>query len=177
MVKNDLPLMGNKVEIKRFLASDISNDYISWLNDKNIMRYSNQRFLVHSMDSCLQYYAAFEGSDNLFMGIHRLSDNKLIGTMTAYISKNNGTVDVGIMVGDQCVWGMGYGLDAWITVTNWLLTCQNIRKLTAGTVACNFGMIKLIERSGMILEATRKAQKIIDGCPVDVLYYAKFNGN
>jgi ribosomal-protein-alanine N-acetyltransferase len=176
MAKNSFSLLGDKVELKPFLASDINDDYISWLNDKNVMKYSNQRFLVHSMDSCLQYHAAFEGSDNLFMGIRRLSDNELIGTLTAYVSSNHGTVDVGIMIGNQSVWGMGYGLDAWITMTNWLLARQNIRKLTAGTLACNVGMIKLMERSEMILEATRKSQEIIDERPVDILCYVKFNG-
>ena len=72
---------------------------------------------------------------------------------------------------------MGYGLDAWITMTNWLLARKDIRKLTAGTLACNSGMIKLMERSGMVLEATRKSQEIVEKCPVDMLYYAKFNGN
>ena len=111
------------------------------------------------------------------MGIRRLSDNKLIGTLTAYVASNHGTVDVGIMIGDCSVWGMGYGLDAWITMTNWLLARNDIRKLTAGTLACNLGMVKLMERSGMVLEATRKSQEIVEGCPVDMLYYAKFNGN
>lgn len=176
MAKSSFSLIGDKVELKPFLASDINDDYISWLNDKNIMRYSNQRFIVHSMDSCLKYHAAFQESDNFFMGIRRLSDNEMIGTLTAYVATNHGTVDLGIMIGNRAVWGMGYGLDAWITMTKWFLARQNIRKLTAGTLACNFGMIKLMERSGMILEATRKAQEIIDECPIDILYYAKFNG-
>ena len=170
-------LSGNKVVLKPFLVADINDDYIGWLNDQYVVKFSNQRFLVHSMDSCLRYQASFEGTDNLFMSVRRLTDNELIGTLTAYVASNHGTVDMGIMIGNQSIWGMGYGLDTWITMANWLLGRQDIRKLTAGTLACNLGMITLMERSGMILEATRKAQEIVEGCPVDVLYYAKFNGN
>ena len=177
MSDNDFFIRGSRVLLKPFLISDIDPAYIGWLNDQNVVKYSNQRFLVHSLDSCLRYQASFEGTDNLFMSIRRLTDNELVGTVTAYVARNHGTVDVGIMVGNKSVWGMGYGLDAWMTITSWLLKRQDIRKLTAGTLACNFRMIALMERSGMILEATRKAQEIVEGCPVDVLYYAKFNGN
>jgi RimJ/RimL family protein N-acetyltransferase len=177
MVEISFSLIGNMIVLKPFLVADINDAYIGWLNDKNVMKFSNQRFFVHSMESCLRYQASFEGTDNLFMGIFRLSDDKLIGTLTAYVASNHGTVDVGIMIGDYSVWGMGYGLDAWITMTNWLLARKDIRKLTAGTLACNSGMIKLMERSGMVLEAIRKSQEIVEKCPVDMLYYAKFNGN
>ena len=177
MAENSFPLRGNAIELKPFSVADINDAYIGWLNDPNVVKYSNQRFFVHTMDSCLRYQASFEGTDNLFMGIRTLSDDKLIGTLTAYIASNHGTVNVGIMIGDSSIWGMGYGLDAWITMNNWLLARKDIRKLNAGTLACNSGMIKLMERSGMVLEATLKSQEIVEKCPVDILYYAKFNGN
>jgi len=56
----------------------------------------------------------------------------------------------------------------------WLFECNNIRKVTAGTLACNYGMLKIMERSGMHHEATRKNQEIINGKAVDIIYYAKF---
>ena len=94
MAKNPFFLRGNKISLKPFLVADIDDEYISWLNDKNVMKFSNQRFFVHSYESCMVYRASFEGTENLFIGIHRLSDDKLIGTLTAYFSTNHGTVDM-----------------------------------------------------------------------------------
>lgn len=175
LVDSGFVLSGNKVLLKPFSKSDIDDVYIGWLSDPNVVRFSNQRFLRHDRESCLRYQASFEGTGNLFMSVRRLSDDRPIGTMTAYVARHHGTVDVGIMIGDQSVWGMGYGQDAWDAMTNWLLRREDIRKLTAGTLACNFGMIRLMERSGMSLEAVRKAQEIVEGRPVDMLYYAKFH--
>lgn len=169
------PLRGNKVLLRPFTESDIDASYLGWLNDADVVRFSNQRFLVHDQKSCLRYLASFAGSTNMFMSVRRLSDDRQIGTMTAYLSKPHGTVDVGILIGEKSVWGRGYGQDAWDTFTNWLLRQENIRKLTAGTLACNYGMIKLMERSGMQLEAVRKEQEIVEGSPVDILYFAKFD--
>jgi [ribosomal protein S5]-alanine N-acetyltransferase len=174
MAPQELELRGNKVIINSFTASDINVSYISWLNDPVVVRFSNQRFIVHDEKSCLRYLASFNNSVNLFMGIRRLSDGHLVGTMTAYVSSHHDTVDVGIMIGDKSVWGSGYGQDAWETLTDWLLKRDDIRKLTAGTLACNYGMIKLMERSGMHHEATRKEQEIVNKQAVDVLYFAKF---
>ncbi len=176
MAGNGFVLSGNNVLLKPFSASDINAAYMGWLNDPNVVRFSNQRFFKHDRESCMRYQASFEGTDNLFMSVRRLSDDSPIGTITAYVARHHGTVDVGIMIGDSSVWGMGYGQDAWDTMTSWLLGCEDIRKLTAGTLACNLGMIKLMERSGMSLEAVRKAQEIVEERSEDMLYYAKFHG-
>lgn len=168
-------LYGDKVVLKPFDATDIDDIYINWLNDPEVVRFSNQRFLMHDRKSCLRYLASFEGTNNLFISVRRQLDGRPLGTLTAYVSRYHGTVDVGIMIGDKSAWGLGYGQDAWDTLTNWLLGREGIRKLTAGTLACNYGMIKLLERSGMVLEAARKAQEIVEGHPVDILYYARFD--
>jgi [ribosomal protein S5]-alanine N-acetyltransferase len=175
MADSELVLQGNKVLLRSFTESDIDDSYIDWLNDPDVVRFSNQRFLRHNQESSLRYLASFENTDNLFMSVRRLSDDCPVGTMTAYVTKHHGTVDVGIMIGDKTVWGSGYGRDAWLTLTDWLLKRDEIRKLTAGTLACNFGMIKVMECSGMHHETTRNEQEIVNKQAVDILYYAKFS--
>ena len=175
MVNPVFNLQGVKVVLRKFTESDINDNYISWLNNLDVMRFSNQRFLKHNLESSLQYLSSFDNTNNLFISIRRLSDDSPIVTMTAYISNNHRTADVGILIGDKAVWGLGYGQDAWNTLIKWLFDHNNIRKITAGTLACNHGMIKLIESSGMCYEATRKEQEIVNKQAIDILYYAKFH--
>ena len=79
-----------------------------------------------------------------------------------------------MLVHETSVWGGGNGQDAWNVLTNWVLAQDSIRKLTAGTLACNRAMIRIVERSGMQLEAVRKSQEIVDGMPQDILHFARF---
>ncbi|MEQ9638109.1 MAG: GNAT family N-acetyltransferase [Devosia marina] len=167
-------LSGKLVRLRPFTSEDISGAYLGWLNDPLVTRFSNQRFRRHDRTSSLAYLASFEGTDNLFMSMRRLADDSAIGTMTAYLSRHHGTVDVGIMVGDRTAWGKGYGQDGWNVMLDWLAGLANIRKITAGTAAPNIGMQRLMERSGMTLEARRIGQEIIEGKPEDILYYARF---
>lgn len=169
-------LQGRQVALAPFTAEDITARYISWLNDPRVVRFSNQRFRRHDRASCESYLASFAGTANRFFSIRRLSSGEAIGTATAYVSQHHATVDAGILIGDPSVWGRGLGQDAWDTLTSWCMAQPGMRKLTAGTLDCNTGMIRLMERSGMELEAVRRAQELVDGQPHDLLYYARFSG-
>lgn len=170
-------LLGTKILLRPFDVSDITPEYVSWLNDPEVVKYSNQRFVEHSEDSCLNFYNSFTYSDNLFISIRLQDTDEAVGTMTAYVSPHHGTVDIGIMIGERSVWGCGIGQDAWDTLLDWFIAQPHIRKITAGTMRCNQPMVKLMERSGMSLEAIQVKQELLDGMPQDLLYYAKFRGD
>lgn len=160
--------------MSRMTRDDISRDYIGWLNDEIIMRFSNQRFHQHSFDTCARYLKNFENTDNLFLKIQRKPDLVMIGTMTVYYSRHHGTADIGILVGHPEARGRGFGRDAWATVADWLMEAEGVRKVTAGTLRCNTAMVKLMEAAGMTLEAVRTSQELIDNEPQDMLLFARF---
>lgn len=170
-------LSGSKVLLRPFVEADISVEYISWLNDPEVVKYSNQRFVRHTRESCLRYFQSFEGSPNIFISVRRSDNDSALGTMTAYVSPRHQTVDIGILIGSRAMWGGGFGQDAWNTLLNWFTKQSGIRKLTAGTMRCNAGMVKLMERSGMTLEAIPPAQELLDGVPQDMVYFGKFIGH
>ena len=172
-MSGEVHLTGSKVRLDSFTATDLSSTYVGWLNDPQVVRLSNQRFLTHSTESCRAYLAAFEGSANLFLSVKTL-DGRAIGTMTVFRSVPHGTADVGIMIGERSCWGGGYGQDAWDTLLGWLLVQPGIRKVTAGTLACNVAMVRLMERSGMTLEGVRREQELVEGVPQDIVLYARF---
>jgi RimJ/RimL family protein N-acetyltransferase len=168
------PLRGARVIVRAFQASDLTDEYVGWLNDPETVRFSNQRFRRHSIASCRRYFESFGGTDNLFLSVRAAADDTAVGTMTVYYQRPHGTADVGILIGRRDARGTGIGQDAWSTVIDWLASHPAIRKITAGTVAPNIGMVRLMERSGMHQEAARASQEIVDGVAVDVLYYARF---
>jgi RimJ/RimL family protein N-acetyltransferase len=171
-----LTLIGDRVHLTTFTEDDITSDYLGWLNDPVVTRFSNQRFHTHSAESCRSYLRSFTGTSNLFLSVRRIEDDKPIGTMTAYVSPNHGTADLGILIGDRSVWGQGYGQDAWDTLCSHLMVYPRMRKLTCGTLASNEGMIRVAERSGMELECRRRAQELLEGEPIDIFYFARFVG-
>lgn len=170
-------LVGAKTVLRTFCETDISPEYLCWLADPEVMRFSNQRFKKHTSDSAAEYLNSFAGSDNIFLGIHLAESDRLVGTITAYRSQPHNTADMGLMVGDRSCWGKGIGLDAWKVLLGYLLDVCQLRKVTGGTLGCNVGMVKIMERSGMELEAVRAQQELVDQIPQDILYFAKFHSS
>jgi len=169
-----LELAGRLTLLQPFSEADISEEYLGWLGDPEVVRFSNQRFHTHTRQTALAYLRSFVGTNNLFLGIRLAESRRLIGTMTAYRSLHHLTADMGILIGDRSCWGKGVGLDAWHRLMDYLLVVCKMRKVTGGTLRCNVGMVRIMERSGMILEAVRAQQELVDQVPQDVLHFAKF---
>lgn len=176
-------LRGRRVVLRPFVASDITDAYIGWLNDPEVVRYSNQRFVRHTRESCERYFAGFAGSPHLFVSLRLAAAasgapgtqiEQAVGTLTAYRSLPHGTADIGILLGERAAWGQGIGLEAWQLLCDWLLATPGLRKLTAGTLASNRAMLAVAERSGMQREGVRRAQELVDGVPTDIVHFARF---
>jgi RimJ/RimL family protein N-acetyltransferase len=169
-----LNLRSRRLRLESFDESCISPEYLAWLNDPDVMRFSNQRFREHTPESARVYVRSFAGSRNLFVGLRLADSGRLIGTMTAYVAEPHATADMGLLIGDRACWGRGYGLEAWTALMSHLFAARAMRKVTAGTVRSNVGMRLIMERSGMQLEAVRSRQEIVEGVEEDVLYFARF---
>lgn len=174
MTADPFPLLGERIALRRFQRSDITEDYIGWLNDPVAVRFSNQRFVQHDAVSCERYFQSFAGTPNLFLSVRSRAEDRPIGTMTVYISPQHCTADMGILIGDRTFWGKGFGQDAWKTMLKWLLGPGGMRKVTAGALAVNEPMIRLAERCGMRLECRRMRQEIVEGQEVDILHFGRF---
>lgn len=164
-----------RVVIRNFNRSDITNDYISWLNDGEVVKFSGQRFLSHDQTSALRYLDSFAGTSNLFLSITDSVSGESIGTLTVYRQINHGLADVGIMIGNRQFWGQGLGLASWNLVISFLINELEIRKVTAGTIRSNKPMLAIMEHSGMKCEAVLPSQQLLNGEPEDVFLYAKYS--
>lgn len=163
-----------RVTLRLFSESDISEQYLSWLNEPEVVKYSNQRFQTHTAESARDYLHSFDGTSNLFLAIINNANNEMVGTLTVYCSVPHKTADIGILIGDKRVWGQGLGLAAWRLAISYVLDTLGYRKVTAGTLKVNQGMVRIMEKSGMRLEAVRARQELVEGQEVDIVYYAKF---
>lgn len=153
---------------------DVSH-YLKWLCNERVVRYSEQRHKEHTPTSQYEYLTVFNkprpiGEDQLWEIVR---DGIPIGTITAYRNSPNRTANLGLMIGEPRVWGTGYGPEAWEAVSNYLFE-DGIRKLEAGCMASNAGMIKALQKCGFTHEATLPNYFLLDGRPEDMLYYGRY---
>jgi RimJ/RimL family protein N-acetyltransferase len=172
--KDSLTLEGRAVALKSFSIGNITPNYIAWLNDPEVVKYSNQRFFLHNTDTCLEYFLSFIGTNNIYLAIYLKEENLYVGTMTVYISIAHETADIGILIGDKKNWGKGIGQEAWVLMVDWLIKVAKVRKVTGGAIRSNVHMTKIMVNSGMKNDGVRVEQELLDGKPQDIVYFAKF---
>lgn len=168
-----LPLTDGSITVERFGRTHLQERYVGWLNDAEVVRFSNQRFMQHTLSSCAQFYDGIKSSSAVFLAVSHY-ELGYIGTMTVYFSQHHGTADIGILIGDRAAWGKGIGLAAWRLVLDAVGQLPGLRKVTAGTLACNASMLSVMQRSGMEPDGVRIKQELVEGQPMDIHYYARF---
>lgn len=145
--------------------------YLRWLCNETVTKYSEHRHKPHTPESQYAYLKAFEGDDQIWE-IQRNATP--IGTVTAYRNIPNRTANLGIMIGEQKVWGQGYGPEAWEAVCNYLFE-DGIRKIEAGCMVSNRAMTSILLKCGFEQEAILPNYFLLNGQPEDMGYYGRYN--
>lgn len=159
-----------------FAKKHLTEAYVGWLNDPITVKYSRQKHRVHTLESCQKYVESFTASGNIFWAIEdKTIDNMHIGNLTVSIDPIDRIADIGIMIGNPSSFGKGYGFLAWQAALNHVKTFKDVEKITAGCMAENQAMMRIMEKSGMGLEARRPAHFRLEGMRVDGLYYGLLN--
>lgn len=164
-----------RLTVRPFDAADVSPAYLSWLNNGEHMRFSNQRLETHNHDSALEYLSSFNGIDSVFLAIELRDHAQLVGTATVFSNIHHGTADIGVMIGPEHS-GRGIAREAVRAIAESLDT-EGFRKITIGTSAQNVAMLRVIESVGFHPDGVKLRHEVIDGVEVDVCYFARFPRN
>jgi len=168
-------LRTERLDIEPFSKKHLSAEYVGWLNDRDTMRYSEQRHRRHTLESSQAYSATFEGSPS-FLWALCVRDDPLghIGNMNAHVDLANSIADLGILVGKKEAQLRGFGLEAWLAAIDYLFHEMNLRKITAGTMAANIGMRRVMEKAGMKPDGCRSRHFLSGDTEVDLNHMAVF---
>lgn len=108
------------------------------------------------------------------MAIEDKATKELYGSITAYTQIYHNVADIGLVIGNKKLWSKGVGFEACNLMMNFLFTQCNIRKVTGGALEVNTAMVRIMKKSIMTHEATKKNQELFNNKPVDILYFCKF---
>ncbi|MGE3538595.1 MAG: GNAT family N-acetyltransferase [Candidatus Tectimicrobiota bacterium] len=169
------PLLTPRLRLVPFTAAHLTPRYVAWLNDPEVVRYSEQRHHRHTLHSCRMYWQALQETPHYFWAIEtHQAEPGHIGNLTAYVDPVHAVADLGILLGARQVWGRGYGAEAWMASCNYLLGPAGLRKITAGTLAVHTAMLGVMRRAGMVEDGRRCRHMLWDGAEVDVVHMALF---
>ncbi len=167
-------LMGDTIRLVPFNESHLTERYISWLNDPEVVRYSDQRFRHHTLESCREYFLGHKDSPNWFWAIETLPEENHIGNINADVNEWHSVADIGILIGEKDYWGKGIATQAYRLAIEFLFHEMQMRKITVGTLSVNQGMLNVMKKLKMLPDGARKRHCLWEGKEVDVVEMALF---
>ena len=127
----------------------VTQEHVDWLNDKDLMRYSEQRLRPHTMITQMEYAGSANPDRHLWL---IRCEEKDIGSISAFVDEHNKNANLGILIGSRDHHGSGFAAESWCTVIDWLFE-NGLHKVACGTRDDNHRMRRLATSTGMTLEA------------------------
>lgn len=167
---------GEKVVLRPITKADASAEYLSWLNDDEVIKgletvkkpYT-MAMLEDYIDGVLKNPAA-----HMFM-IFDKKTNKAIGTSKVHnINTAQGTCNLGMIIGDKSYWRGGYGSDALRTTIGYAFNTLGIRKICESVYSNNPAALLMDMKIGFVVEGVQKEQVLVDGKYIDKIIIALF---
>lgn len=157
--------------LEPFDTSFITDRYVSWLQDPEVTRFlGRSREAPQTRETATAFVESFQGPVEKYMwAIVPRSFGEAVGTCTLYdIDRHNGTVEMGILIGEKDYWGKGASDEAIELLSAFAFDRLGLRRLTAGSSSKNLGMNFTFRKLGFVLEgrlreSMRLGDTIVDG--------------
>lgn len=162
---------GERIRLRKIELTDVTEVYRTWMNDPEVMRFTESRFQTHSLEQIRAYVQSVQADPNscFFAIIENKSGNHIGNIKIGHIHPVHRTADVGIIIGDRGCWGKGYATEALKLAAAYAAETLKLHKLYAGIYANNPGSIQAFLRAGFAEEGRFAGHWFCDGQYVDGL--------
>jgi len=170
-----MKLIGERIYIRILTPADVSDAYVSWLNDDEITQFLELRWRAHTFDDVKKFVALMNESaqDHLF-GIFLRENGRHIGNIKiGDINNMHRFGDVGLLIGDKKMWGKGYGAEAIKLATDYGFRELGLNSLKAGMYEGNTGSYKAFIKAGYKDAGRYRKHRFCNGRYVDELLVEK----
>lgn len=175
-----MKLKGKKIYLRPITLEDANEEYVHWLNDKEVNQYLESRFVLATVENVKKFIEGIlKSENNYFFAIVDIESNKHIGNIKlGSVNTYHKRADIGILIGDKNYWGKGIGTEAITLISDFAFNHLYLDKVMAGCYANNLGSYKAFLKCDFVEEGLFKHHCVsATGDVVDVYMLAKFRKN
>tara|TARA_B100001059_G_C17827661_1_gene582439 strand:- start:770 stop:1285 length:516 start_codon:yes stop_codon:yes gene_type:complete len=169
--------MDYKLRLKKLKISDVNLEYLSWMNDYEVTKFTEQKFKKHSLLDIKNFVKEKQISKKEFLyGIFIKENSHLthIGNIKiGPINKIHKTAEISYIIGNKKFWSKGLGT---LSVKKMVILAKKkfkLKKLIAGCYQNNFGSIKVLKKNFFKKEAELKSQVVFETKRINKLIFGR----
>lgn len=165
--------------LRKISIDDCNENYLKWMNDPEINKYLESRFMTHTIDSLKDFVTSMNSSENnvLFAIIDKESDTHIGNIKLGNIHPVHKYADIGLIIGDKNYWGRGIATNAIKLVSEFAFEELNLRKVFAGVYENNIGSIRAFEKCGFKKAYVKKDNYFFEGKFINAFVFELYNKN
>jgi RimJ/RimL family protein N-acetyltransferase len=157
--------------------SDVSKEYVEWLNDPMINQYLETRHHEQNMQTVFNFINEMQANPNEHLFTIRLKgSNKHIGNIkVGNINAHYKIADISLFIGDKNAWGKGIATQAIQLISRYSFELLSLRKLCAGAYKTNIASTMAFLKVGYIRDGVLLAHYMFNNEPCDLVQVCMFN--
>ena len=164
-------LIGNGIYLRPLEMIDVTDEYISWMNDANLSKFIPAMTFPSVRESVEKYVSGHVGNrDVIFFAIIEKSSGIHIGNIKLgpinWVSRN---AEFGRLIGLREFRSKGYGAEAVALLLHYSFNVINMNKIFAGCLRSNVSAISSNKKAGLEVEAIVKEKYFACGKYEDVV--------
>ena len=151
-------LQSDEIQLRAITRQDLTENYVSWLNDQETCAQNSHGYLPYTMDNLVSHYDSKVNSSNeLRLAIIVRNEDIHIGNVSLQnINWINSSAEFAILLGDKKFWGKGFGFKAALLIMHHGFQNLNLHRIYCGTTEENIGMKTIANKIGMKEEGVRR---------------------
>jgi ribosomal-protein-alanine N-acetyltransferase len=159
-------LQGDRVELKPLGRSDVSQEYLSWLNDADVLRYRAPKSFPTTLAQLEEWVESIPARGELVLSVRTRIDGRHVGNVSlGTILWPHRSAELAIMIGAKDIWGKGYGAEAITLLTAHAFNTMGLHRLSA--ISPNPAFNAAMRKLGWTQEGIRREAFFVDGGFVD----------
>lgn len=158
-------LVGVNIYLRPLELNDVTDDYISWMNDANLSKFIPAMTFPATRESVEKYVLGYiNNPDVIFLAIIEKSTGIHVGNIKLgpinWVSRN---AEYGRLIGLREYRSKGYGAEAVSLLLHYAFNVINLNKVFASCLGSNISAIYSNKKAGLEVEATIKEKHFTGG--------------
>lgn len=154
-----------RLAYKALTSEDVGEKYVGWLNDPEVNRFLETRFIHQTLETCRNFVGRVNADplQHLF-GIFDKECNRHIGNIKlGSIYPHHRKGEISFFIGDKSYHRKGLATEAVSAITRWGFQHCGLQKIEAGCYDANLASLRTLLKCGYSVEGYLRSSVVSDG--------------
>ena len=162
-IYKDLKLIVDESCFMRIVRkSDVSKKYISWLNDYEVTKFTEQKYFKHTYESIANFVQEKYNSEKDFLFGIFLQNIHIGNIKLGPIKWEHKSAEISYFIGEKKFWGKGIATKCIKKLIDFGIKELSLEKINAGYYEINIASSKVLKKSGFCIEGIRESDIIFE---------------